>query len=158
MAQPHLDGALELVQVRVEVDAQTGDGGGIDRRLRADRKCGETLFRRGQISADILALAPAELEIEGEPVAIFPGSAAKQLAAGGKVAGGRRMGASRLSAPAGCEVEPGDSPALLLCGNQLGTTVELVHDVKDLFLDLLRRDQRCEQAPDPQMHDCALPL
>src|ERR1700682_5619037 len=66
------------------------------------------------------------------------------------------MGGCRLGALARHKAERGDLLALLICGDQHRTAIELIHDVEDALFNLLRRGPGREQSTDPEM--CHGPL
>ncbi len=78
---------------------------------------------------------------------VFP----EQRRAGDEIGERRGISGRRLRALARDQVELGQMLALVACGDQLGAAVELIDDLEDRLLPLLRRSMGREQPSDPEM-------
>ncbi len=144
IVETRFDSAVAAVQRREQVHPHAGDDGQVDMVCGATGQQRKTLFRRRQIAGQVLALGPVESKREGERVAPRPAVLRQQLAARRQVAQRRAIRGRFLGAPAGDEIEFGQPLTLVRQIDQVGAAVELVHDLEDLFLDLLRRRPRCQ--------------
>ena len=75
----------------------------------------------------------------------------QQCRAGDEIGERRGVGGRRLGALARDQVELGQLLALVARGDQGGAAIELIDDLEDRLLALLRRGVRREQPADPQM-------
>ena len=74
------DRAAALIEGRVQIRAQAGDGGAFDRRCGAGRKRRQALLRFRQRAGQELAFGPVQLQREGELVPALPRSSASSAA------------------------------------------------------------------------------
>ena len=89
-----------------------------------------------------------KLKVEGEPVASFPSVVPQQCAAGDEVPQRRIISGCRLRTLARNEVQLSDMFAFLRRADQRRATTELVDDIKDVLLEVLRgRPDRDREEP-----------
>ena len=152
IVEAYLDGAVAPAEGREEVHPQAGDGGEVDEAVRRGRTA---VASRSSAAANVagqeLALGPVELEREGELVPPLQRILRQQRATGSEIGQRRGIGGRRLGALARDQVELGHLLALLRRRDQRGAAVELIDDLEDRLLALLRRRVRREQPADPQM-------
>src|SRR5262245_20161746 len=118
----------------------------------APRQGLEPFFRGRQLASEELAFAAKELECEGEIVAPLPAVLGQQTSSGGEILQRRDVGGRAFGALAGNQVELGNPLTLLLAEEQLGATVELVDDIKDLLGELVGGHSCKQHSADAQMH------
>ena len=106
------NGEVAAIHRRMEGYAKTGHGGPVD------GVCGEAPHRRQpplsglEVGGQELALRPVQLQRKGEVVAPLPAIIRQKFRPGGEIGQRRGVGARRLGAHAGLEVELGDLFAL----------------------------------------------
>ena len=107
------DGAVALIEGRVQIHAQACDGGLLDRICGAARQRRQALLRCRQRAGQELAFGPVQLEREGELVPALPAVVRQQCRTGGEIGERRGVGGRGLGAPARDQVELGELLALV---------------------------------------------
>src|SRR6266851_1439499 len=70
--EPYGNGAAALIEGRVQVDAQAGDGGSLQRIRGAGRQCRQALLGFRERTRQELAFGPVQLQLEDELVLALP--------------------------------------------------------------------------------------
>jgi len=158
VVQASLHRAVEAFRHPEEIGLNADDTGQVDPVSRAARQHREPGFRGLACAAHVLALRASELDGEDQLVAALPGVFGKQRGTAGEIAEGRRVGGRRPGALARDQVQPGDLPTLLRRHEQRGAAIELVDDVEDCLVALLRGYASDEGAAEGEMGACAVAL
>ncbi len=149
--EPDGNGAAALIEGHVQINAQARDRGAFHGICGAGRQRRQALLRFRQRAGEELALGPVELQREAELVTALPRILRQQGRTRGEIGERRGIGGRGLGALAREQVELGQLLALVPCGDQRGAAVELIDDLEDRILPLLRWCVGREQPADTQM-------
>src|SRR5256885_12246623 len=98
-----------------------------------------------------LAFGAMELEFEDQLALRVPALLRQQIPTRGEVAERGTKGGCCTGAPTGCQVERRELLTFVDCRNQTKTAVELIDNLKDRLVQLLRRWLRGHLPPQRQM-------
>ena len=118
---------------------------------------GETPLLQRRLGLDGVArqiLALDELAVQGQHqrARCLPGVFRKYVKRMRAVLARRGIGCGSLGAPSGCEVQLGESCSLALLRDEVGTDIEVIHDVEQPLLGRVSRLGAQQDPADAQVH------